>query len=161
MSGRVDSFLQLVDFVCLYGHRKDVGICQIAGEFDLIAGDFLMLSNSDMLIITADHGMDPDPRWATTDHSGSTCYFGLFACSGAGVPWDADTLAEWGDNRGEFRRDDSARQEFLDEMKMQRPRGGGIGKRQYRRAATAGIMSCWERLSLLTFRTNRSRSTTS
>jgi len=25
--------------------------------------------DSDMLVITADHGCDPDPRWPTTDHS--------------------------------------------------------------------------------------------
>ena len=24
---------------------------------------------TDLLIITADHGCDPDPRWPTTDHS--------------------------------------------------------------------------------------------
>ena len=27
------------------------------------------LGGQDLLLITADHGCDPDPRWATTDHS--------------------------------------------------------------------------------------------
>jgi len=28
-----------------------------------------LLTLSDLLMITADHGCDPDPRWPTTDHS--------------------------------------------------------------------------------------------
>jgi phosphopentomutase len=28
-----------------------------------------LLTASDLLMITADHGCDPDPRWPTTDHS--------------------------------------------------------------------------------------------
>jgi phosphopentomutase len=27
------------------------------------------LGKNDLLLITADHGCDPDPRWETTDHS--------------------------------------------------------------------------------------------
>ena len=65
------SLISAVDFDVLYGHRKDVeGFAKSLEEFDLLLGRFLpLLSPSDLLIITADHGCDPDPRWATTDHS--------------------------------------------------------------------------------------------
>ena len=64
-------FCNLVDFDMLYGHRKDVeGFAKSLEEFDAWLGNFLpTLKNSDALIITADHGCDPDPRWPTTDHS--------------------------------------------------------------------------------------------
>lgn len=64
-------FCNLVDFDMLYGHRKDVeGFAQSLEEFDRQLADFLpRLSLTDMLMITADHGCDPDPRWPTTDHS--------------------------------------------------------------------------------------------
>jgi phosphopentomutase len=64
-------FCNLVDFDMLYGHRKDVeGFAESLEEFDRMLGPFLrLLHASDLLLITADHGCDPDPRWATTDHS--------------------------------------------------------------------------------------------
>lgn len=64
-------FCNLVDFDMLYGHRKDVeGFAKSLEEFDALLGDFLpKLAGSDLLLITADHGCDPDPRWETTDHS--------------------------------------------------------------------------------------------
>jgi len=64
-------FCNLVDFDMLYGHRKDVeGFAKSLEEFDHLLGEFLrLLSLSDLLMITADHGCDPDPRWPTTDHS--------------------------------------------------------------------------------------------
>ncbi len=64
-------FCNLVDFDMLYGHRKDVeGFAKSLEEFDALAGYFPASSGeSDLLIITADHGCDPDPRWPTTDHS--------------------------------------------------------------------------------------------
>jgi phosphopentomutase len=64
-------FCNLVDFDMLYGHRKDVdGFAQSLEEFDRQLEPFLaLLRASDLLIITADHGCDPDPRWPTTDHS--------------------------------------------------------------------------------------------
>ncbi len=64
-------FCNLVDFDMLYGHRKDVeGFAKSLEEFDRLLTDFLpLLGPSDLLMITADHGCDPDPRWATTDHS--------------------------------------------------------------------------------------------
>ena len=64
-------FCNLVDFDMLYGHRKDVeGFAKSLEEFDSVLAEFLkQLSPSDLLIMTADHGCDPDLRWKTTDHS--------------------------------------------------------------------------------------------
>jgi phosphopentomutase len=64
-------FANLVDFDMLYGHRKDVeGFARSLEEFDTLLGNFLkILQPSDLLIITADHGCDPDPVNTTTDHS--------------------------------------------------------------------------------------------
>ncbi len=64
-------FCNLVDFDMLYGHRKDVeGFAKSLEEFDTALNIFLDdLLPSDLLILTADHGCDPDPRWPTTDHS--------------------------------------------------------------------------------------------
>jgi phosphopentomutase len=64
-------FANLVDFDMLYGHRKDVeGFAKSLEEFDLLLAPLLaVLRPRDLLIITADHGCDPDPAWPTTDHS--------------------------------------------------------------------------------------------
>jgi len=60
-----------VDFDMLYGHRKDVeGFARSLEEFDELLGKLLaQFTATDLLMITADHGCDPDPRWPTTDHS--------------------------------------------------------------------------------------------
>ncbi len=93
-------FANLVDFDMLYGHRKDVeGFAKSLEEFDRMLGDFLqLLGLSDLLIITADHGCDPDSRWPTTDHSRE--YVPILAyspASGAGVNLGVrDTLADMG-----------------------------------------------------------------
>ena len=64
-------FCNLVDFDMLYGHRKDVeGFARSLEEFDEGLKKYLeLLGPRDLLMITADHGCDPDPRWETTDHS--------------------------------------------------------------------------------------------
>ena len=64
-------FANLVDFDMLYGHRKDVeGFARSLEEFDELLGPFLdAMRPSDLLLITADHGCDPDPVNPTTDHS--------------------------------------------------------------------------------------------
>ena len=64
-------FANLVDFDMLYGHRKDVeGFARSLEEFDALLGPFLAaMGASDLLLITADHGCDPDPMNPTTDHS--------------------------------------------------------------------------------------------
>jgi phosphopentomutase len=93
-------FCNLVDFDMLYGHRKDVeGFAQSLEEFDRLLQPFLALVNtSDLLMITADHGCDPDPRWPTTDHSRE--YVPILAYSpgsGAGVDLGVrQTLADMG-----------------------------------------------------------------
>jgi phosphopentomutase len=93
-------FCNLVDFDMLYGHRKDVeGFAKSLEEFDRWLAEFLpLLSLSDLLMTTADHGCDPDPRWATTDHSRE--YVPIVAYSpgcGAGVNLGVrETLADMG-----------------------------------------------------------------
>jgi len=64
-------FTNLVDFDMLYGHRKDIeGFARALEQFDYELSPLLLgLEPSDLLLITADHGCDPDPRWPTTDHS--------------------------------------------------------------------------------------------
>lgn len=64
-------FANLVDFDMLYGHRKDVeGFARSLEEFDRLLGPMLAsLRDSDLLLITADHGCDPDSVNPTTDHS--------------------------------------------------------------------------------------------
>ncbi len=93
-------FANLVDFDMLYGHRKDVeGFARSLEEFDRMLGDFLpLLSLSDLLMITADHGCDPNPRWPTTDHSREYVpILAYSAGSSAGVNLGVrDTLADMG-----------------------------------------------------------------
>ena len=64
-------FANLVDFDMLYGHRKDMeGFARSLEEFDGQLAFLLdRLGQSDVLMITADHGCDPDPVNPTTDHS--------------------------------------------------------------------------------------------
>jgi phosphopentomutase len=64
-------FANLVDFDMLYGHRKDVeGFARSLEEFDALLWPFLAaMRPDDLLLITADHGCDPDPVNPTTDHS--------------------------------------------------------------------------------------------
>jgi phosphopentomutase len=93
-------FCNLVDFDMLYGHRKDVeGFAKSLEEFDAWLGDFLpKLTKQDLLMITADHGCDPDSRWPTTDHSRE--YVPILAYSAAkssGVSLGTrETLADMG-----------------------------------------------------------------
>jgi phosphopentomutase len=93
-------FANLVDFDMLYGHRKDVeGFARSLEEFDELLGPLLEeLKTTDLLLLTADHGCDPDPVNPTTDHSRE--YVPIVAYS----PGDADgtnlgireTLADMG-----------------------------------------------------------------
>ncbi|OCT16396.1 phosphopentomutase [Paenibacillus pectinilyticus] len=63
------SFLNLVDFDALYGHRRDpIGYGKALEEFDARLNEVLAkLSENDLLIITADHGNDP--VHVGTDHT--------------------------------------------------------------------------------------------
>ena len=93
-------FCNLVDFDMLFGHRKDVeGFARSLEEFDIALKVYLpLLTERDLLMITADHGCDPDPRWETTDHSRE--YVPILAYSPArteGVNLGIrDTLADMG-----------------------------------------------------------------
>ncbi|MDO4380614.1 MAG: phosphopentomutase [Clostridia bacterium] len=62
-------FTNLVDFDMLFGHRNDVpGYAKALTEFDKWFGEFLpTLHESDIVIVTADHGCDPSTP--STDHS--------------------------------------------------------------------------------------------
>jgi phosphopentomutase len=66
-----DSFIftNLVDFDVYYGHRNDpAGFAKALQEFDDFLTDFLSsIDESDLLIITSDHGNDPTTT--STDHS--------------------------------------------------------------------------------------------
>jgi phosphopentomutase len=62
-------FANLVDFDTVYGHRNDVpGYAANLERFDERLGAVLgALRDSDLLVITGDHGNDPDTP--STDHS--------------------------------------------------------------------------------------------
>ncbi|MEH7239030.1 phosphopentomutase [Bacillus sp. JJ1562] len=63
------SFLNLVDFDALYGHRRDPeGYGKALEEFDKRLDEvFDLIQEDDLLIITADHGNDP--TFPGTDHT--------------------------------------------------------------------------------------------
>jgi phosphopentomutase len=118
-------FCNLVDFDMLYGHRKDVeGFAQSLEEFDRLLEPFLtLLKASDLLIVTADHGCDPDSRWPTTDHSRE--YVPILAYSpgsGAGVNLGIrQTLADTGQTVAEtFGGKISHGESFLSEISKHR-----------------------------------------
>ena len=62
-------FVNLVDFDMVYGHRRDTdGYAKALAEFDKWLGDFIRnMREDDALIITADHGCDPN--FKGTDHT--------------------------------------------------------------------------------------------
>jgi phosphopentomutase len=62
-------FVNLVEFDMTYGHRRDPeGYAHCLAEFDCDLDDLLpLLAEDDVLIITADHGLDPTYRG--TDHT--------------------------------------------------------------------------------------------
>jgi phosphopentomutase len=93
-------FTNLVDFDMLYGHRKDVeGFAKSLEEFDVLLAPLLKaMAPRDLLMITADHGCDPDPAWPTTDHSREYVPILTFGptgkrCVNIGI---RDTLADMG-----------------------------------------------------------------
>lgn len=63
------SFINLVDFDALYGHRRDpIGYGKALEEYDArLPQVFEKMTNDDLLIITADHGNDPIHHG--TDHT--------------------------------------------------------------------------------------------
>ncbi|OXS61278.1 phosphopentomutase [Cohnella sp. CIP 111063] len=89
-------FTNLVDFDSLYGHRRDPeGYGRALEEFDRALPDIMAaMKDSDLLLITADHGNDP--IHAGTDHTRE--YVPLLAWSpsltGAGQLADRATFAD-------------------------------------------------------------------
>ena len=71
-------FVNLVDFDMTYGHRRDRdGYAKALTEFDGWLGDFIKkMKPTDALIITADHGCDPD--YKGTDHTRECVPFLLY-----------------------------------------------------------------------------------
>ncbi len=78
-------FLNLIDTDQVHGHRKDVqGFHHALQEIDAKIGDWLArLGEGDLLIVTADHGVDP--AHPGTDHTRE--YAPLLAVSGEMVRW--------------------------------------------------------------------------
>ena len=62
-------FVNLIDFDMRYGHRRNPeGYARCLEDADTFLGELLgMLDNSDVLIVTADHGNDP--TFKGTDHT--------------------------------------------------------------------------------------------
>jgi phosphopentomutase len=71
-------FVNLVDFDMVYGHRRDVdGYAKAISQFDEWLNGFIKnLKDTDAVIITADHGCDPD--FKGTDHTREYVPFVLY-----------------------------------------------------------------------------------
>lgn len=87
-------FVNLVDFDALWGHRRDpIGYGRELEQFDEKLGLLLpLLSDEDLLIITADHGNDP--TYTGTDHTREMTPFLAYSPSmkGCGFLPDQDTF---------------------------------------------------------------------
>ena len=88
-------FTNLVDFDMLYGHRNDVdGYAKAISYFDSRLGEILSkLKKDDVLIITADHGCDPDD--VSTDHTRE--YIPILVCGDNVLPTHLGTLSTYAD----------------------------------------------------------------
>ena len=88
-------FVNLVDFDALWGHRRDVaGYAKEIEMFDDKLGELLpLLTEDDLLIITADHGNDP--TYTGTDHTREKVPFLAYspAFTGNGLLEETDTFA--------------------------------------------------------------------
>ncbi len=88
-------YVNLVDFDALWGHRRNVeGYAKELEKFDVKLGELLsLLTEEDLLIITADHGNDP--THTGTDHTREKVPFLAFspAFSGNGRLPDAPSFA--------------------------------------------------------------------
>lgn len=88
-------FVNLVDFDALWGHRRNpAGYAAEIERFDVNLGKLLpLLTEDDLLIITADHGNDP--TYTGTDHTREKVPFLAYspAMKGCGALPEADTFA--------------------------------------------------------------------
>lgn len=91
-------FTNLVDFDALWGHRRDpIGYAKELEAFDVKLGELLeILTDEDLLIITADHGTDP--TYKGTDHTREMVPFLIYSKSfqSSGAIPDTDTFATVG-----------------------------------------------------------------
>lgn len=84
------SFINLVDFDALYGHRRDpAGYGRALEEYDARLPEvFAKMTDEDLLLITADHGNDP--TYKGTDHTREyvplIAYSPRFAAGGKELP---------------------------------------------------------------------------
>ncbi len=83
-------FTNLVDFDMVYGHRRDRdGYAKAISDFDKWLSSFVnKLRSDDIVIITADHGCDPD--FKGTDHTREYVPFLMYGKSVA--PFNAGTI---------------------------------------------------------------------
>lgn len=88
-------FTNLVDFDMLYGHRNDVdGYAKAISYFDSRLDELLSgLGHDDVLIITADHGCDPDD--ISTDHTRE--YIPILVYGKGVLPTQLGTLSTYAD----------------------------------------------------------------
>ena len=88
-------FVNLVDYDMLYGHRRDRdGYARALSEFDAFLPKLCeKLGEKDVLIITADHGCDPD--YTGTDHTRE--YTPLLVCGKSVTPRSLGTRASFAD----------------------------------------------------------------
>ena len=88
-------FVNLVDFDALWGHRRNPeGYAEELEKFDVKLGELLsLLTEDDLLLITADHGNDP--THTGTDHTREQVPFLAYspAMTGCGKLPDAETFA--------------------------------------------------------------------
>ncbi|HWD11161.1 MAG TPA: phosphopentomutase [Solirubrobacteraceae bacterium] len=93
-------FVNLIETDQLYGHRKDLdGFAGALRAFDAaLAGLLARLGEADLLIVTADHGVDP--THAGTDHTRE--YAPLLALTGARAKRGGSGLGAGGRHDGEL-----------------------------------------------------------
>lgn len=82
-------FVNLVDFDMVYGHRRDaVGYAEALSEFDRRLAELKsIISEDDVIIVTADHGCDPTAHG--TDHTRE--YIPVLVCGGSVKPCNIGT----------------------------------------------------------------------
>lgn len=89
------TFVNLVDFDMVYGHRRDIdGYAAATAAFDAWLGDFrAKMRPDDLLLITGDHGCDPG--FTGTDHTRE--YTPLLAAGDAVRPGNLGTRTTFAD----------------------------------------------------------------
>ena len=98
-------FVNLVDFDALWGHRRNVeGYAKELEKFDEKLGILLeKLKQEDLLILTADHGNDPDIQ-RNRSYPGICAIFGVFSENAAGWKTGREgyICSDWGYSSRKF-----------------------------------------------------------